>query len=125
MSTKKPRPPRVKWHNEEQLDHVLESLKDKARLRMIKSAKMKDSKNKLSVHVVRDCDLRASLPEKALSVHQLARWTAFINKAGTLSHILPKEGDGLVRVATYFSLKRCSDKHVEHYVQSWAEGRLL
>jgi hypothetical protein len=116
---------REKWHTEHTLDGVLAGMKQKAKSRIEEAKTNKFVKQGLSVQVVRDCDLRASLPEKTVSCSVFANWTAFVNRAGTLIHIVPQGGEGLVRIALYYSMKTCSDNQIMRYVQSWASGRLV
>lgn len=124
MAVPKRKTKRERWHNQHALDKVLDSLKKEAKKKLALAEKETSVFADVSVHVIRDCDLRASLPEKALSVHSLAKWTCFVNRAGTLLHIVPREGDGHWRQPLYFPVKKCSEKHVERLVQQYMHGRL-
>ena len=76
-------------------------------------------------HVVRSVDLRAPLEEKASDCHKFTKWTAFVNKAGTLIHVLPKEGDFHVRIPMFYSTNGLSDLRSEAMLASHLEGRLV
>jgi hypothetical protein len=75
-------------------------------------------------HIVRGVDLRAPLEEKANDCFQHSKWTAFVNKAGTLIHVLPKAGDFHVRIPMYYSTNGLSDLRIEAMLASHLEGRL-
>jgi len=82
----------------------------------------KEFKN--SIFVRRDYDLRACLEEKATACHVYASWTAFVNRAGTLVHVLPQEGDWHIRIPLYFSAKNSTDKHIEKLILAKLAGRV-
>jgi hypothetical protein len=121
--------PRKRWHNKRDIEHILAELREIAKARVISTLAIDDKdlsklKSTFSCFVVRDCDLRATLPEKALSCHQHTKWTAFVNKAGTLIHLVPREGDFHNRIPLYSSVQHCNDKHIEYLMAQYAEGRL-
>ena len=47
------------------------------------------------------CDLRASIAMKVQEASRLSTWTAFVNNAGTLVHIVNQEEEILVRYSLY------------------------
>jgi hypothetical protein len=53
-------------------------------------------------------DLRRSLEMKTFDASQKARWTAFVNNAGTLAHVVCPEADILVRVKYGYPIKHLS-----------------
>jgi hypothetical protein len=75
--------------------------------------------------VLRGVDLRAPLEEKANDCFQHTKWTAFVNKAGTLIHVLPKAGDFHVRIPMFYSTNGLSDLRIEAMLASHLEGRLV
>ena len=130
---KKVRTPRKRWHDEHALEKVKEHFKDKMLVSMSRGKEYEDLsttkikklfKGAISVTVIRECDLRATLEEKALSCNEYTDWTAFVNRAGTLVHIVPKEGDFHTRHPLYFSTRKMSDKAIERMVQQITLGRL-
>lgn len=116
---------RTRWHTNEATDKKRHNLRTEARKRILKAADPKIATTKVvGIHLIRGVDLRATLEEKALSAHSLAKWTAFVNKAGTLCHFVPREGDLHARVPLYFSTLGLSDKRLESMLWDIIEGRL-
>jgi hypothetical protein len=117
---------REKWANEHALKRVKEALRDKTLARLGELDKPSSVISQaVSVHVVTECDLRSTLEEKTTRLHRFAGWTAFVNRAGTLIHVLPKEGDFHIRIPLYGrSIKNCTLPYIERLVQSYAQGRL-
>lgn len=117
---------RKKWANDHALHAVHEALRERALNNMRHADTCSVIKGGVSVHVVRECDLRSTLEEKATQVHRFANWTAFVNRAGTLIHVTPKDGDFHLRLPLYGrSVKGANDSFVERLVQRYAEGRLI
>ncbi len=118
---------RKRWHSDGKLDRLKDELRKKMKANMTglnEDLPSKRIRQATSIHVVRECDLRATLEEKALSTHDFAAWTAFVNRAGTLVHVVPKEGDFHIRIPLYFSVRHMSDVAVERLLQGIALGRL-
>lgn len=117
---------RKRWHNDTTIQARRISLREKALTLIREASDPNQSKTKpvVGLHLVRDCDLRATLEEKSLSVHQLTKWTAFLNKRGTLVHLLPKEGDLHMRIPLYFSVAGLSDRRIERLLWDIVEGRI-
>ncbi len=120
----KPVSSRKRWAPSAATDKRRSELRVQARNRINEAA---DPNRRLpeivGLHLVRECDLRATLEEKSLSVHQLAKWTAFVNRAGTLVHILPKEGDFHVRLPMFYAIGGLSDRRIESLLWGLMEGR--
>ena len=117
--------PRKRWHDKPMCEQQKHNLRAVARQRITKAADPKAAlKSIVGIHLIRGVDLRATLEEKALSAHQHCKWTAFINRAGTLCHFVPREGDLHARVPLYFSTLGLSDKRLEGLLWSIIEGRL-
>ena len=75
--------------------------------------------------IIRGVDLRAPLEEKASDCHKFTKWTVFVNKAGTLIHVLPKAGDFHVRIPMFYSTSGLSNARIEAMLSSHLEGRLV
>lgn len=124
----KTREPRSKWHEDHRLAEVRETLRRKARNRIDGVAGLSDSEanriTRVSLHVFRDCDLRATLEEKSASCNKFSAWTAFVNKAGTLIHVVPKDGDMHIRIPIFYSVANRSTSHIERIIGSYLTGRL-
>lgn len=113
---------RKRNHSEKHIHALRELLKQTAKERFIDPTPRPD--RRVSVHVIRGVDLRATLEEKAIDCNHYADWTAFVNRTGTLVHVLPKEGDFHVRIPLYFSTANCTDYYVERLIQTTINGRL-
>ena len=117
---------RTRWHDTDQVANKRDNLRAEARRRILKAADPKAAlASVVGIHLVRGVDLRATLEEKALSVHQHCKWTAFVNKAGTLCHFVPREGDLHARVPLFFSTHCLSDKRLEGMLWNIIEGRFV
>lgn len=57
-------------------------------------------------------DLRLSLDVKMNVASTRHTWTALVNNAGTLAHIVCPEGDFLIRLKFYTPLKSASPKYM-------------
>jgi hypothetical protein len=126
---KKKREPRSKWHEPHRLAEVKTELKKRAKNRMVNAKGLslgaaEKLKASVSLHIFRDCDLRATLEEKSISCNKFSAWTAFINKKGNLVHIVPRDGDFHVRVPLYYSLANASTSQIERVLASTIYGRL-
>jgi hypothetical protein len=119
---------RKRWHSDKKILAHREQLKALAKNTILAALAddlpSKTLKNAMSFHVVRDCDLRATLEEKAISCHKLAGWTAFVNRKGNLVHVLPQEGDFHIRLPIYYSIANATDKHIVRILQGMVHGRL-
>lgn len=121
-----PRTPygRKRWASYSATDKRRNELRAQARARIEKMVDLKDVPKIVGLHVIRGLDLRATLEEKSVSVHALAKWTAFVNRAGTLAHILPREGDFHIRLPLYYSTITMSDQRLAALLWDHVEGRL-
>lgn len=70
---------------------------------------------KRGIYVKFPCDLRMSLQQKQSDCHGLSRWTAFINNAGTLCHVVAKETDIMIRITFQYPVKHL-DKFKQRYL---------
>ena len=118
MSTRK------RWYDDEQIHSRRIRMRSLARDRIEKTAAKTITTAVSGIHLVRDCDLRATLEEKALGCNAFAKWTAFLNKRGTLVHLVPKDGDLHMRIPLYFSVAHLSDRRVQHLIWGIVEGRI-
>jgi hypothetical protein len=119
---------RTPWCNKETVVSKREILRAQARLLISKTAErtVRDIINEpTGYQVVRGVDLRAPLEEKASECCEFTKWTAFINKAGTLIHVLPKAGDFHVRIPMFYSTNGLSVLRLEAMLASHLEGRLV
>ena len=105
------------------MERVLKSMKAEAKRKL--SLIDQEVYWQISVHIVRECDLRATLQEKAFCCNEHTKWTAFVNRAGTLIHVLPLDGDFHIRIPLYYSIKNESDSQIERLVKEYAQGRLI
>jgi hypothetical protein len=76
------------------------------------------------IYLERGVDLRATLEEKGVCVSSHAKWTAFVNRAGTLVHMVPREGDFHIRIPLYYSTRCMSDIRLQSMLWSHIEGRI-
>lgn len=61
-------------------------------------------------------DLRASLEMKYQDANKSARWTAFMNNAGTLCHVVSPEGEISIRVRFNYPVKHLSKQRMGELV---------
>jgi hypothetical protein len=119
---------RTPWCNKEAVVSKREVLRAQARL-MINSTQARTLSSIIDVptsyQIVRGVDLRAPLEEKASECCKHTKWTAFINKAGTLIHVLPQAGDFHVRIPMFYSTNGLSVLRLEALLASHLEGRLV
>lgn len=99
--------------------HRLEALKKKLLKRnqelfeLISKDVIKQEIQAGSFHVRRNYDLRTALEDKILDTHKFAKWTLFVNNAGTLIHALCKGGDFNVRFPLRPGVKDASNQFIE------------
>jgi len=118
--------PRKRWHTKDICDEERFKLRAEARKRITTAADPNANTMSWSgLSLVRGVDLRATLEEKALSVCEHTKWTAFVNKAGTLCHFVPREGDLHTRAPLYFSTNGLSDKRLEGLLYNIIAGRFV
>jgi hypothetical protein len=116
---------RQRWSAKTHTDGKREALRKSARDLIVKTIASTDEVITVrGISLQRGVDLRASLEEKALFVSPHTNWTAYVNNAGTLCHMVPKEGDMHLRIPLYYSTNILSDgrllamlhKHVGHRI---------
>lgn len=64
--------------------------------------------NKRGVALRFPYDLRASLEMKSFDASSKTRWTAFVNNAGTLAHVVCPDADILIRIHFGYPIKHLS-----------------
>jgi hypothetical protein len=115
---------RERWANPTVLSNKREALRLQARALIVKAVSNVSPTLISGIHLDRGCDLRASLEEKAACVHAFTKWTAFVNRAGTLCHMVPKEGDLHIRIPLFYSTRSLSDARLKAMLWSHVEGRV-
>lgn len=79
---------------------------------------------KPSIHVRLAQDLRMHLTEKQELCHKLCNWTAFVNNAGSLAHIVSADGI-LIRLEFRPAVKNCFSHYIERLLTQRLEGKIL
>jgi len=115
---------RARWYDESTCYTRREAMRREARARLEKAIGLTSTPTINGIHLKRGCDLRASLEEKALDCSTFAKWTAFVNRAGTLCHLVPKEGDIHIRIPLYYSTLSLTDNKLKAMLWSHLEGRV-
>jgi len=115
---------RQKWYSYDLCATRREALRVEARNRLVKAIERTTVPSINGIFLKRGVDLRASLEEKSLDCSQHTKWTAFVNRAGTLCHMVPREGDMHVRIPLYFSTLSLTDPKLKSMLWSHVEGRL-
>ena len=83
------------------------------------------AKNPIGLVLSFPYDLRGSLEMKSFDSSPEARWTAFMNNAGTLCHVVCPEAEILIRLKFYYPIKHLPNwqmlqtvkKRVEDYIK--------
>ena len=69
------------------------------------------------------CDLRASIEEKMYRCSAYHKWTAFMNNAGTLCHVISADAEILVRIKFGYPVKHLSTnrmlENIKARIQNW------
>lgn len=109
--------------------HALQAVKEKALAMgrsLLQSIEERDlPANKASFHVVLGYDLRTSLEGKFLDAHKYAKWTIYVNNAGTLIHVVHRDGDFHIRFPIRPGVKGCSERFIEALMYRKMEGRFV
>lgn len=106
----------IRKYDDHRLSEVLTRFKGDHRTFLDAITGQPEPKRTASVHIIRGYDLRHSVTEKSIDTHKITKWTAFVNNAHTLCHVVARDGDLIVRIPLYFSLKGASDSFLEQVI---------
>ena len=107
-------------HSRKAVEQMRARLKENGALNIISSLQLSLTEEQVQelaythggVFIRRGYDLRGPLEEKVIDCSNYAKWTAFVNVAHTLVHLVPREGDFHVRIPLYATLKNFTDANL-------------